>query len=303
MSLLRKIFPESVHQKYFKCKFSLMMKFCPEKFIGKAFRSFMGYDINWKNPIDLSEKINWMKVHYDQRIWARLADKYLVREYVKERIGEEYLTKLFGVWDKADDIDFDSLPNKFVLKTNHGCATVVVVEDKSKLDIPATRKQLDKWLNTEYGRETIEPHYLLIKPRIIAEEYLENDAEFSSSLVDYKIMVLNGVPRNIIVTSDRKIGGRVRVSVYDTDWNQVKGEPVGPHEGDAVEIPKPNSLKEMLSLAVKLAEGHPMVRIDLYLVHNKILFGEMTFTPQGGYLNYYSRDYNIELGELLQLPK
>ncbi len=303
MKKIREILPETIHNQYFKFKFWLMMKLCPEKYVGKAFRSFMGYSMNWKDPIDISEKINWMKVHYDQRIWARLADKYLVREYVKERIGEQYLTKLYGVWDRAEDIDFDALPNRFVLKTNQGCATVLIVEDKSKINIERTRKKLNEWVKMEYGRETVEPHYLLIKPKIIAEEYLENDATFSSSLVDYKVTTLNGKAYNIIVTSDRKIGTDVRVSVYDIAWNLLPDQPAGKHTGEAVKIPRPKCLNEMLLCAEKLALGHPQVRVDMYIINDKIKFGEMTFTSQGGYFNFLTRDYSIELGKKLILPK
>ena len=154
----------------------------------------------------------------------------------------------------------------------------------------------------EFGRDTVEPHYLLIKPKILAEEYLENDVDFSSSLVDYKITVLNGKAHHVIVVSDRKEGFPVRLSVYDKDWNLRSDQPAGEHTIGEAGIPRPKCLEEMLRCAEQLAEGHPHVRVDMYVVHGKIKFGELTFTPQGGYIDYLTNDFILELGEQMILP-
>lgn len=301
--VIKKYIPNFIHKSYYRCKYEFMMQFFPKKFIGDTFKAYTGYDMNWDNPQDLSQKINWMKVYSDQNVWARLADKYLVRDYVKERIGEEYLTKLYGVWDKAEDIDFNKLPKQFVLKTNHGCGTVLIVPDKSKLDIPETIKTLNQWIKEKFGRETVEPHYLLIKPKIYAEEFIENKSDFSTSLVDYKITCLDGKAHNTLITTDRVIGKAVRITVYDVKWNRLVNEPAGAHSGDAIEVPKPKYWDKMVWCAEKLAEGHPHARVDLYLSGDRIIFGEMTMTPQGGYLDYFTRQLKEEMGKLVTLPE
>lgn len=136
------------------------------------YKNVMGHDINWSNPIDLNEKINWLKFKTDTSIWTTLADKYLVRNYIEEKGLGHLLPKLYGVWNNADDIDFEKLPNQFVLKTNHGCGTVILVKDKSTIDYASVRKQMNHWLTIRFGLETVEPHYLAIKPLITAEELL-----------------------------------------------------------------------------------------------------------------------------------
>ena len=269
----------------------------PKRFANIFYRGAMGKNIDWKNPMDLNEKINWMKFNYDTSIWSRLADKYLVREYVEERGLSNILVKLYGVWSNANDIDFDKLPNQFVLKTNHGCGTIIVVEDKSKLDISSVRKTLNKWLKVRFGRNTVEPHYLKIQPLIIAEELLINDNEASSSLVDYKVFCLNGSPYSILVCANRG-NGHVDKGFYDVAWNFM------PQMSDCQNIdnmPRPQKLQEMIDSSVILSKGHPQVRVDFYEVQGCLYFGEMTFTSLGGYMNYITPSKLIEMGNLVKL--
>lgn len=298
---LRNICPESLHQMYADTKFWIRFKFFPQGIASELFRGILGYEMNWENPTDINEKINWMKFHYDTSEWSRLADKYLVREYVKERIGEEVLPRLYGVWEKAEDIDFDQLPKKFVLKTNQGCATVMLVEDKAKLDTEETRKTLNEWVKMRYGRETMEPHYLKIHPVITAEEYLECDTSLSSSLIDYKVFCTMGKPQCILVCKNRHIGVHADFSFYDCSWHPLPEVLAGRHKGEFSETPKPECLQQMLAYAERLAEGHPQVRVDFYIVKGRIYFGEMTFTSQGGYMDYMSRDFSRKLGMLVKL--
>lgn len=296
--ILRNICPHCLHSLYSRAKFWIRFHFFRKGLISEEFRGLMGYDINWDNPQDLNEKINWMKLYGDTSEWPRLADKYLVREYVKERIGERYLTKLYGCWDNADDIDFSSLPEKFVLKTNHGCGTVIPIHDKKTIDKSSVCKQLDTWIKHRYGYLTVEPHYLKIQPVIYAEELIENDSTFSSSLVDYKVFCFSGKAYCILVCSDRIIGKHVNLSFYDCNWN-IRPEMLdGRHKGETVIVQKPQCLQELIALAEKLAQGHPQVRVDFYISNNHIYFGEMTFTSQGGYMDYISRKYSIIMGDL-----
>ena len=299
---LRKICPGTLRKWYADTKYWLRFHIDPRGLISEQFHKKMDYEMDWKHPKDINEKINWMKVNYDTSVWTRLADKYLVREYVKERVGEDILPKLYGVWKKAEDIDFDKLPSKFVLKTNHACGTILPVLDKSKINVEEVRNTLNEWLKIRHGYKTIQPHYLKIRPSIIAEEYLENDAEFSSSLVDYKVFCFSGTPFCIVVFTDRTKGNQVNCSYYDTEWNPLPDAMPKEKRQEQRTIPYPKELPVLLSCAQKLAKGHPQVRVDLYIVKGKVYFGEMTFTSRAGYMDNLSRDFCLKMGQLVKLP-
>ena len=262
----------------------------------------VGYDIDWKNPKTLNEKINWMKFNTDTTEWTRLADKYLVREYVKERIGETALPKLYAVWRSADEIDFSKLPKKFILKTNHGCHTIMPVLDKDKMDVNIVKRQFNVWMKKQYGYDTAEPHYMKIKPMIIAEELLDNDATFTTALADYKVYCFDGKPFCILVCTDRN-GAQSTFSYFDCDWNPLHNVLNEKLKGSDVAIPKPDCLKLLLEYASILAKGHPQVRVDFYITHGKIYFGEMTFTSEGGYDGDITKEFCIEMGKHITLPQ
>ena len=289
---LRKICPDSIHSCYSRTKFWLRFHFRTEGIANELHKSLVGYDIDWKNPKTLNEKINWMKFNTDTTEWTRLADKYLVREYVKERIGETALPKLYAVWRSADEIDFSILPKKFILKTNHGCHTVMPVLDKDKVDINIVKRQFDVWMKKQYGYDTAEPHYLEIKPLIIAEELLDNDATFTTALADYKVYCFDGNPFCILVCTDRNVA-KTTFSYFDCDWNPLHNVLNEKLKGSDVAIPKPDCLKLLLEYASILAKGHPQVRVDFYITHGKIYFGEMTFTSEGGYDGDITKEFCI----------
>ena len=276
-------------------------KYHPQKMASKRYRDAMGKDLDWEKPKDLNEKINWMKFNMDLSEWTRLSDKYRVREYLKERGREDLLVKLYGVWDNADDIDFDALPNQFVLKSNHGCGTVILVKDKNSIDKPTVRKQMNDWIKHSYGIFTAEPHYLNIKPLLIAEELLENDNPDSRSLVDYKVFCVEGEVYCIMVCTDRAIGKGMKAMFYDTDWNPRPEMLAGIHIHDKVRVPKPSCLAELLKAAKDLSKGHHFVRADFYISKGKVYFGEMTFTPKGGYTNTISYPHLLQMGSLVKL--
>ena len=292
---------DAIHKRYADLKFWVRFHFFRRGLISEEFRGLMGYDIDWENPQDLNEKINWMKLYGDTTQWARLADKYRVREYVKERIGEEYLVRLCGVWERAEDIDFDALPERFVLKTNHGAGTVLPVTSKKDLDIPVIKNKLNEWLKLRYGYRTIEPHYLKIKPLIIAEEYLENDTDFSTSLVDYKVYCFDGKPYAVLVCTDREIGRHSRFSYFDVDWKPRHDVLRIKPKGTQQDCPKPECLEELLDCAARLSEGHPQVRVDFYIVKGHPVFGEMTMTSNGGYDSDITREYSLAMGAIITL--
>ena len=299
---LRKICPDSIHSCYSRTKFWLRFHFRTEGIANELHKSLVGYDIDWKNPKTLNEKINWMKFNTDTTEWTRLADKYLVREYVKERIGETALPKLYAVWRSADEIDFSILPKKFILKTNHGCHTVMPVLDKDKMDVNIVKRQFNVWMKKQYGYDTAEPHYLEIKPLIIAEELLDNDATFTTALADYKVYCFDGNPFCILVCTDRNVA-KTTFSYFDCDWNPLHNVLNEKLKGSDVAIPKPDCLKLLLEYASILAKGHPQVRVDFYITHGKIYFGEMTFTSEGGYDGDITKEFCIEMGKHITLPQ
>lgn len=301
-NFLRSVCPECIHTLYAKTKFWLRFHLNPKGLVSEMFRGLMGYEMDWDNPQDLNEKINWMKFNYDTSEWTRLADKYLVREYVRERIGEKALPQLYGVYKTADEIDFDNFPNKFVLKTNQGCGTVLLVKDKAQLNVEAVRRKLNVWVKQRFGYETVEPHYLKIQPVIIAEEFLENEIQQSTSLVDYKVFCLSGKAYCIMVCTNRVIGEYADFAFYDMNWKLITDMPAGAHSKDkSFIVEKPACFGVLQEYAERLAKGHPQVRVDFYIVNNNVYFGEMTFTSQGGFMDYIAKKYTLEMGKLVKL--
>ena len=272
----------------------------PQKLAAILYKRANGRKLNWENPQDLSEKINWMKFHCNLSKWTELADKYLVRKYVESKGLEDILVKLYGVWKTPEEIDFDKLPKSFVLKTNNSCGTVLLVKDKSNLNIEETRKTLNIWLRKKLGKETVEPHYLDIDPLIIAEEYLD----MGNDLVDYKLHVVHGVTELVMVCSNRKIGKSADICLYDKDWN-FRNDLLGTcHKYDNVlPIECPKTFEKMKEYARILCQDFPFVRMDFYEVNGKVYFGEMTFTPKGGYCNTLTYAEQLRIGKLMKLPK
>ena len=260
---------------------------------------------NFEHPKDLNEKINWMKFYGDTTLWPLLADKYRVREYIAEKIGEEYLIPLIGKWDTVDEIDWEKLPQQFVMKCNNGSGDVVVCKDKRKLDIEATKRHFRKSLHEELSILSGEPHYAKIKPCIIAEELLDASTQpyHSTSLVDYKIWVFDGKPMYIWCTWNRH-KYHANVALYDMDWqfhpewSVWTSHYVKPTE----QIPKPKCFDRLMEIAGKLGKGQPVARVDLYVVNDKVYFGEITMTSQGGYQDFYTQEFLDKMGELTVLP-
>lgn len=253
-----------------------------------------GRPINWDNPQTYNEKINWekMNLHDDRR--ALLADKKLVRTWVAERIGEEHLTKHYGVWDRPEEIDFDMLPRKFVLKANNGSGRNILVTDKEKMNVSKIFTELNYWMDSNYMFEAFEMHYGDIKPCIIAEEYLDGMAE---TLYDYNIYCFHGEPKYVwcIKGSHRP---ECTATFYDTNWNMQSfsyGYPL-----DIYPAPKPEKLEEMLELTKILCKDFEHVRVDWYMMPNgRLLFGEMTFQTWGGMRRFIPEKYDKVMGDLI----
>lgn len=259
---------------------------------------------HFKHPRDLNEKINYLKFYGDTSRWPMLTDKYAVRQYIKDIGLGDILVKLYGKWDSVEEIDWDTLPDRFVMKCNNGSGDVLICKDKSKLDIEATKRYFNKMLHRKFGIASGEPHYALIKPCIIAEELLDSSTQpcGSSSLVDYKIWCFNGEPHNVCCYYNRK-GFDANKSVYDLNW-QYHPEYMAftKHYKDCDKrIPCPTCFEEMLDIARVLSKGFPVVRVDLYEVNGKVYFGELTFTAHSGCLNTFSQQFLDETGKLIKL--
>ena len=253
----------------------------PERLFSVYHKRSTGKYLNIDNPQTLDDKIAYMAFRTDTSEWSRLADKVRVREYVRECGYGDNLTKLYGVWKRGADVDFDALPHSFVIKTNNGSATNILVKDKEKADIKSIREQLDKWLAVDYGYRTAQPHYSRIKPLILAEEYLVDDESEKAGkpLNDYKFYCVNGKPMYVFVYSDRKPNSHdMKRSIYDMEWN-IHQEYLNRLAVAGAGIKRPVSFDSMKEMAAKLAQGFPFVRVDFYEINGKPIFGEMTFTP------------------------
>ena len=272
--------------------------------IKRNYRYFMHREIDIKNPHDINEKINWLKLNDNYELWAFLADKYKVREYIASKGLNEILIPIYGVWDNANKIKFDSLPKSFVLKTNHGSGDSIIVKDKHSCDLAKIINTLNAFLCTPYGVGQGEPHYLFIKPRVIAEKLLIQTEPFSTSLIDYKIWCFGGKPTYIWACYNRTKAG-CDVELYDLNWEYHPEKSIftSHYRNGGGKLPKPHNLDKMLMVAQKLATNFPEVRVDLYEYENRVYFGEMTFTSAGGYNYFYTQDFLDELGALIVLPK
>lgn len=270
----------------------------PEKYAEELklwYKGATGEELDLENPRTFNEKIQWMKLYDSTPIKTRLADKYLVRDWVKEKIGAEYLIPLLGVWDSFDEIDFDKLPNQFALKANHGSGWNIIVKDKAQFNKAEAKEMFDKWMRTNFAFcAGFELHYMNIPPKIIAEQYMEN----IDQLYDYKVMCFDGKAAFIWLDTDRYTDHHR--TGFDLKWNKLPVT-LGPHETIEA-FPKPKNLEKMISLAEELSKGFAHVRVDFYEVDNKLYFGEMTFTPATGSERYSPRSFEREVGDLLTLP-
>lgn len=282
---------------------NIMLRLCPKVVISRNWKR-KGMIIDWDNPKDINEKMLWLLINTDTSKWTELSDKYLVRNYLKECGLGDLLVKLYGKWDKAEDIDFSVLPQKSILKCNHDSGSYYIVDKTKGYDEKEIRKYLKKHLKVNYAYMNGELHYAKIKPCIIAEEFLEEkNNRFSSSLVDYKVWSFDGKPYCVWACHNRTKKGTY-VNVYDLDWNVHPECSVFTnhyHDGGG-KVPKPTSFDRMMEAASVLSKGFPEVRVDFYDVDGKLYFGEMTFTSNAANNNFFTKDFLIELGNQCVLP-
>lgn len=274
-----------------------LLNFVPDRvYLRAVFQAETGYALDLDHPKTYNEKLQWIKLYDRKPEYIVYADKYRVREYIRKTIGEEYLIPLIGKYNKADQIPWESLPDQFVLKCNHASGTNIICKDKSIMDRESVVKQLDMWLKKNVfwgGREWC---YKEIEPCIICEEFLGSKDGMTPD--DYKIMCFNGIPKLIQVHHDRY--GDHTLDFMDTNWvrtNIVQGPKNSVHE-----IPKPNTLGEMLEIARVLSKDMIYARIDLYSVDDSVKFGEITMYPTSGFCVFDDPNTDILLGKWIRLP-
>ena len=270
-----------------------------EKIIKEQFQNALGYELNLENPRTFNEKLQWLKLYYHDPLMTKCADKYLVREYIKETIGEEYLIPLIGVWDRVEDIDFDKLPNQFVLKVNWGSGQNIIVKDKSKLDIEETKNKLRYWMlpTSNHYYYSYEWCYKNIEPKIICEKYIE---QMDGNLLDYKVFCFNGEPKYIQIDFDRFI--EHKRCICDMNCNKTNIKYVYDIPTTNIKI-NSDILKNISELSKKLSTDFYYSRIDFYYINNYLIIGEITFIPEAGIGKFEPIEWDYKFGSLLELPK
>lgn len=275
------------------------MLFLPDKIYLKIrYWLEFGKKLDLKNPKTFNEKLNWLKINDRKPEYNKLVDKYLVREYISNAIGDEYLIPLLGVWDSFDEIDFDALPEQFVLKCTHDSGSVVICKDKKSFDYDAAKKKIERKLKKNlyaWGREWV---YKDLTPRIIAEKYL-NDG-IHAEMIDYKFFCFNGKPEYIYISENLSDHKAAAISFYDMNFNKAQFRRTDFKDLDYIPE-KPKTFDKMIELSKILSKEHIFLRTDFYDINGKIYFGELTFFPAAGYLPIVPEEWDLKLGDLINL--
>ena len=285
-----------IKNREFRLQLIKLLSFVPSApYLKMVYRIKTGEKLHLKNPVGFNEKLNWLKLNHIHPEYTQLVDKLAVRDYIREKIGEDYLFPLLGSWDSFDDIDFDALPDKFVLKCNHDSGSVKLITDKSKMDKAALKAFFERRLAMNaycLGREY---PYKDVPPKMMAEAFME--APDGGGINDYKFFCFQGKPKLLFVATDRATD--VRFDFFDMDFQHL--DIVNIHEQSGKEIQKPSCFEEMKSLAETLSQGMEFVRIDLYEIGGRVYFGEFTFFHGGGFYLFYPAHWEKDLGDLLPL--
>ena len=272
--------------------------FSPTLYVKCQYRYITHHKLNLKNPIRYTEKLQYLrlKVYPKNDLVSKCASRDGVREYLKEINEEDKLIPIYGIFDRFDDIDFSKLPDQFVMKCTHASGFNYLVKNKDELDIKKLRKMFNKFLKTDYGKKTVEPHYSKIKPRIIIEQAI---TDLSSLPDEYKIHVFNGKAKYLYLVTGR--GKDIKYNNYYIDWTPFNEAQFNGWDTSEKQLKKPDRFDEMVKFAEKIASPFPFVRVDLYLINNKIYFSEMTFTPAKGTLIFDDDKADFEIGNWLSI--
>lgn len=274
-----------------------IIKLKDETYLKWLFFYKLGYKLDLDNPKSFNEKIQWLKLYDHRKIYTSFADKFEAKKLVSEIIGNEYIVPTIGVWEHFDDIDFNQLPQRFVLKTTHDSGGIVVVDDIRTFDREKAKKKLETSLKKNYAKLGREWAYEGVKRRIIAEEFLSNGEE--KELIDYKFMTFNGKVKCSFTCSNRFSGDGLKVTFFDMNWKEMPFERKYPKSYSSIN--KPLNYELMIKLSEKLAEELPFVRVDFYEVNGKVYFGEMTFYPGSGLEDFRPLLWDYELGSWIKL--
>ena len=280
-----------------------MIKKCPHLMSDKFYLSvlwkmLMGYELDWKHPRTFNEKLQWLKLHDRNPLYPTLVDKYQVKKWVAERIGEQHVIPTLAVYQSVDEIDLDKLPDQFVLKCNHDSGSVVICRDKSTFDLENAKRKLAEGLKHNFYWDAREWAYKKVKRLIFAEQYMENVAKGSKDLLTYKFLCFDGTPCLMYVTVK---GTEILENYYDLDFNPLdikRDFPMNPNM-----IQKPASFEQMKEMAAALSKGFKHVRIDLYEVEGEVYFSEITFYDWGGLMKFKPDDWDLKLGEMIHLSE
>ena len=270
-----------------------------KKQVLEQFKKKLGFNLNLSNPKLFCEKLCWLKLFDRNLDYTKMVDKYSVKDYVKNIIGEEHIIPTLGVYKKFDDIDFNSLPKKFVMKCTHDSGSVVVVKDKNKLDLKSAKEKLTKAMSRNYYDSWFEYQYKNIEPRIIIEPYL------SDNMRDYKFFCFNGTPKFLYISDDSSDHKKMRLTfVGFKKWTRLPFFRKEYRQHDKKPgLKKPSKLDEMIEISKKLSKGIPFVRVDMYQIEDKVYFSELTFHPGDGRIYVHPREWNIKLGDMLDISK
>lgn len=269
-------------------------------YVKMIYRMRMGKRLNLRNPKTFNEKLQWLKLYDRKPEYTTMVDKYEVKKYVADKIGAEHIIPTLGVWDRFEEIDFDTLPDQFVLKCTHDSGGLVICRDKANLDREAAKDKINKSLKQNYYYHGREWPYKHVKPRIIAEQYMVDESGYE--LKDYKFFSFDGVTRAMFIASDRFTEGEeTKFDFFDMDFNHLpfmNGHPNATHE-----LMRPQSFDQMREFADKLSEGIPQVRVDFYDINGKIYFGELTFAHWSGLVPFEPEEWDCRFGEWIDLSK
>ena len=315
MASIKKSFDYLLHNPAKFCD-SIVIRFfrwLPDKlYLSLRYRFTMGHWIDWKNPKTFTEKIQWLKIYNRKPEYTTMVDKYAVKQYVADRIGEEYVIPTLGVWNKPEDIDWNSLPNQFVLKTTHGGGGggVVICKDKSTFDKRAAISKLNESLASDIYSNLREWPYKNVPRRIIAEKFMASQKSAApKDLPDYKFFCFNGEPKYCQVIRDRHT--EETIDFYDMDWKHQEFVGLNPVARNGLTpvarngltpVARPEHLDDMAKICRKLAAEIPFVRVDLYVIDDKEYFGELTFYPASGFGVFTPEEWTKNFGSMLKLP-
>lgn len=294
--MVKRFFTDPVIRFGYYTKLGLYDRMDDESFLKKKYHIVTGKNLNLDNPKLFNEKIQWLKIHDRDEAYTNMVDKFAVKDYVANRIGNEYIIPTLGVWNSFEEIDFTQLPNQFVLKCTHDSGSVVICKDKKQMNLAQLRKKFNRSLKRNYYYEDREWSYKGVKPRILAEKYLEDES--GKELKDYKFFCFNGEPKLVQVDFGRF--DEHKRNIYTPDWQYVDATIKYPNDA-SVKIERPQRLDVMLDIAATLSQNIPHVRVDLYSIGTNIYFGELTFYHGGGTEKISPASLEKQMGDWIEL--